>query len=91
VVLLGLGWGTSNEFWAEFRDGEKNLSYTAIVAHLTAEHVKENEAIAKHARAEYGEAFDLVFSYHKGSSRIVMKDLMRIAIKYHHLNSLYRI
>jgi len=78
--------GTPTKFWGEFRDSEKNLSYMAIVARLTAESVKENEAIAQRARAEYGEAFNTVFSYPKGSSRIIMKDPMRIAIKYHHLH-----
>jgi hypothetical protein len=42
--------------------------------------------ITQHARAEYGEAFDIVFSYYKASSCIVMKDPTRIAIKYHYLN-----
>jgi hypothetical protein len=57
-----------------------------IVARLTAEHVKEDKVITQHARAEYGEAFDTVFLYRKGSSCIVMKDPTRIAIKYRYLN-----
>ena len=78
--------GTPEEFWAEFRDEKgKYLSYTAIVARLTAERVEENAAIAKRARTEYGDAFSSVFSYRKGSTRIVMKDPTRIAIKYRQL------
>jgi hypothetical protein len=75
--------GTKEDFWAEFRDSKGTcLSFMAIAAHLTAEHIVENGCVAKRARIEYGDSFDLVFSYCKGSGRIVMKDPTSIANKY---------
>jgi hypothetical protein len=75
--------GTKEDFWAEFRDLKGTcLSFMAIAAHLTAEHVVENGHVAKRAQIEYGDSFDSVVSYRKGSGRIVMKDPTRIANKY---------
>jgi hypothetical protein len=75
--------GTKEDFWAEFRDSKgRCLSFTAIAARLTAERVAENGRLAKRARIEYGDSFNSVFSYRKGSSRIVMKDPTSIANKY---------
>lgn len=75
--------GTKEDFWAEFRDSKGTcLSFTAIAARLTAERVAENGRVAKWARIEYGDSFDSVFLYRKGSGRIVMKDPTSIANKY---------
>jgi hypothetical protein len=75
--------GTKEDFWAEFRDSKgRCLSFTAIAARLTVERVVENSRVAKRARIEYGDSFDSVFSYRKGSGCIVMKDPTSIANKY---------
>lgn len=79
--------GTKEDFWVEFRDSKGTcLSFTAIAARLTAEHVAENGRVAKWARIEYGDSFDSVFLYRKGSGRIVMKDPTSIANKYREIH-----
>jgi hypothetical protein len=78
--------GTPDEFWHDFTDNKgRYLSFTAIVARLTAERVEENRTLAKRARTEYGNTFDSVFSYRKGCVYMVMKDPTRIANKYRQL------
>jgi hypothetical protein len=67
-------------------DKGRYLSFTAIAARLTAEHVEENRTLAKWARSEYGNAFDSMFSYWKGSAHMVMKDPTRIANQYRQLH-----
>ena len=78
--------GTPEEFWHDFSDKGRYLSFTAIAARLTAERVEENGALAKRARLEYGDNFDSTFSYRKGSTHIVMKDPTRIANRYRQLH-----
>lgn len=79
--------GTPEEFWHDFSDNKgRYLSFTAIAARLTAERVEENGRLAKRARIEYGDTFDSIFSYRKGSTHMVMKDPTRIANRYRQLH-----
>jgi hypothetical protein len=78
--------GTPEAFWQEFVDDKgRYLSFTAIAAHLTAECLEESRTLAKRARTEYGDEFDSMFSYRKGSAYIVMKDPTKIANRYRQL------
>ncbi|KAF8150530.1 hypothetical protein K438DRAFT_1733526 [Mycena galopus ATCC 62051] len=80
--------GTPDEFWNTFRldDGSK-MSYTAICTTLRNERKSADEDLVVRARQEYGEEFEVKFSYRcsKTNARVVMTKASSIAKEYKRL------
>ena len=49
------------EFWLEFSENSKRLGYKAIITHLAAECVTEDERLSQVAREEFGNDFPITF------------------------------
>ncbi|KAK6969682.1 hypothetical protein R3P38DRAFT_2587441, partial [Favolaschia claudopus] len=83
--------GTPAEFWAYFStpQGDK-MSYTAICTVLRDERKASDEELAQRARLEYGDEFEVKFSYRssKMSRRVVMTNASAIAKEYKRLRNL---
>ncbi|KAF8211846.1 hypothetical protein K438DRAFT_1805455 [Mycena galopus ATCC 62051] len=83
--------GTPDEFWSTFQsDGSGKMSYTAICAALRKERKGEDEELAAKARQEYGDEFEVKFSYRdsKTNSQKVMSKASSIAKEYKRLRGL---
>ncbi|KAJ6622747.1 hypothetical protein B0H10DRAFT_2214073 [Mycena sp. CBHHK59/15] len=83
--------GTPDEFWTTFisKDGGK-MSYTAICASLRKERKNADQNLADRARLEYGEEFEVKFSYRcsKTNAQVVMSKASSIAKEYKRLHAL---
>ncbi|KAJ7092236.1 hypothetical protein C8R44DRAFT_891279 [Mycena epipterygia] len=83
--------GTPEAFWTTFRskDGGK-MSYTAICASLREERKNADIDLADRARRDYGEEFEVIFSYRcsKTNTRVVMTKASAIAKEYKRLHAL---
>jgi hypothetical protein len=62
------------------------MSYKAICGALKKECMANDKIDAAHAREEYGDRFDSVFTYRKGSELLVMNKESAIARQYHILH-----
>jgi len=63
--------GTPDEFWGEFSENGKRLGYKAILLHLTAQRIAEDDRLVQLAKEEFGTKFLEVFSYVKNGKRVV--------------------
>jgi len=52
-------------FWAEFSENGKRLGYKAILMHLSAQRIAEDDRLVQLAKEEFGTKFLEVFSYVK--------------------------
>ncbi|KDR69977.1 hypothetical protein GALMADRAFT_271748 [Galerina marginata CBS 339.88] len=74
---------SENEFWDEFSDDSgQRLSYTAIVQRLAEQRKVRDKKLADCAREEYGERFELEFTFRKSGKPRVMETDQKIAEKY---------
>ncbi|KII83179.1 hypothetical protein PLICRDRAFT_119756 [Plicaturopsis crispa FD-325 SS-3] len=75
--------GSREAFWAEFTEENGTyMSYTKIASILRQQRMQADQEIVERAKAEYGDEFDVVFSYRKGNTHRVMTDPASIASKY---------
>jgi len=80
--------GTPDQFWSEFsHDDGHHMHYTPISAVLRRQRRIADEAMAAHARAEYGESFPQHFTYRRGNEVHVMTKPSAIAKHYRSLHS----
>lgn len=84
-VILRYRQSTPESFWQEFTADEHKMSFTAIVAALRKQRKNNKQDIVAHAREEFGESFDKLFSYRKGNNMYVMADASAVARRYQKL------
>jgi hypothetical protein len=61
------------------------MSYKAICNVLKKERMANDHIDAVHAKEEYGDRFDSIFTYRKGGQHLVMNKESAIAKHYHTL------
>ena len=80
--------GTPDEFWAEFSENGKRLGYKAILLHLTAQHIAEDDRLVQLAKEEFGTKFLEVFSYVKNGKEVVKVKHADIARQYRRIKGI---
>ncbi|KAJ6448826.1 hypothetical protein C8R45DRAFT_225097 [Mycena sanguinolenta] len=83
--------GTPDEFWSTFQSGGGGkMSYTAICTALRKERKGGDAELAAKARQEYGDQFEVIFSYRdtKTGTQKVMSKSSAIAKEYKRLKGL---
>ena len=63
------------------------MTYTSICDKITEDRMADDHCQAEKARAEYGDKFNLVFRYRRGSEWIVMTTDASVAKHYHTLKN----
>ena len=73
---------TEARFWRKFATEKGPMSYTAITDTLQRERIAADSRDATKAKEEYGDGFDLAFTYWRGSEYIVRSSDASIAKHY---------